>query len=63
MENLDITSYTAKDGRETHTPDGGRAHGAVVWDYYNNGCSIRIINPQTFSDSVWKLCSTLQVRD
>ena len=59
-KNIDITSYTEKEGRETHTPEGGRAHAAVVWDYYTNGCSIRIINPQTFSDPVWKLCSDLQ---
>ncbi|CAB4043787.1 bifunctional lysine-specific demethylase and histidyl-hydroxylase NO66, partial, partial [Paramuricea clavata] len=25
-----------------------------------NGCSVRLLNPQTFSDSVWKLNATLQ---
>jgi lysine-specific demethylase/histidyl-hydroxylase NO66 len=49
-----------KDGRrETLNPDG-RAHAAVVWDYYQQGCSVRLLNPQTYSRSVWKLNSTLQ---
>ncbi|XP_028398568.1 ribosomal oxygenase 1-like [Dendronephthya gigantea] len=56
--NLDVTSY--KDGqRETHNPSG-RALAPVVWDFYQNGCSVRLLNPQTFSDSVWKLNATLQ---
>ena len=57
-KNLDVTSYT--DGkRETHNPEG-RAYAPVVWDFYNNGCSLRMLNPQTFDDHVWKLCATLQ---
>jgi len=56
--NLDVTSY--RDGkRETHNPTG-RAHAPVVWDYYENGCSVRFLNPQAFSHSVWKLTSLLQ---
>lgn len=27
---------------------------------YQSGCSVRVLNPQTFSDSVWMLCSMLQ---
>ena len=57
-KNLDVTSYS--DGkRETHNPEG-RAYAPVVWDFYNNGCSLRMLNPQTFHDPVWKLCATLQ---
>lgn len=57
-KNLDVTSYV--DGkRETHNPNG-RAYPAVVWDYYQNGCSVRMLNPQTFSKPVWKLLSILQ---
>uniref|UniRef100_T1J5W2 Bifunctional lysine-specific demethylase and histidyl-hydroxylase n=1 Tax=Strigamia maritima TaxID=126957 RepID=T1J5W2_STRMM len=57
-KNIDVTSYV--DGkRETHNPEG-RAHASVVWDYYQNGCSIRLLNPQTFSKSVWNLTSFLQ---
>lgn len=53
-----MTSYS--DGqRETHNPEG-RAYAPVVWDFFNNGCSLRMLNPQTFHDSVWKLCATLQ---
>ena len=56
--NLDITTYT-NGVRETHNIDG-RAFPNVVWDYYNNGCSVRLKNPQSFSKPVWRLCSTLQ---
>lgn len=56
--NLDVTSY--RDGkRETHNPPG-RAYRSVVWDYYQNGCSVRMLNPQTYSTNVWKMLSTLQ---
>lgn len=58
-KNLDVTSYSVKEGRLTHNP-AGRAHAAVVWDMYNNGCSLRMLNPQTFSETVWKGCATLQ---
>ena len=57
-KNLDITSYT--DGkRETHNPEG-RALPSVVWDYYENGCSVRLLNPQTFVPKVALLTTTLQ---
>ena len=56
-KNVDITSYDGK--RETHNPVG-RVFPAVLWDFYNNGCSIRMLNPQTFHNGVWRLCSTLQ---
>jgi len=56
--NLDVTSY--RNGvRETHNPKG-RALAPVVWDFYENGCSVRFLNPQAFSHSVWKLTSLLQ---
>ncbi|CAB0038172.1 unnamed protein product [Trichogramma brassicae] len=57
-KNLDITSYS--DGiRETHNPPG-RALPSVVWDYYLNGCSVRMLNPQTFIPIVHKINSALQ---
>jgi len=56
-KNLDVTSYDGK--RETHNPEG-RVYPAVLWDFYNNGCSIRMLNPQTFHNAVWRLCATLQ---
>merc|ERR1719378_791882 len=46
-------------GRKNHDPVG-RAHAPVVWDFYNSGCSLRMLNPQTFHAPVWKLCATLQ---
>ncbi|XP_045617936.1 ribosomal oxygenase 1 [Procambarus clarkii] len=57
-KNLDITSFS-NGKRETHNPIG-QAHPPVVWDYYNNGCSVRMLNPQTFHRPVWKLLSVLQ---
>ena len=57
-KNLDVTSYSNGE-RETHNPIG-RALGPVVWDYYNNGCSLRLLNPQTFNRPVWRLLSSLQ---
>jgi len=56
-KHMDITSYDGE--RETHNPIG-RVYPAVMWDYYNNGSSIRMINPQYFNNTVWRLCSTLQ---
>lgn len=57
-KNLDITSY--KDGvRETLNPEG-RAMPPTVWDFYRDGCSIRLLNPQTFLPSVHSMNATLQ---
>eukprot|EP00088_Acartia_fossae_P053775 TRINITY_DN6138_c0_g1_i1.p1 TRINITY_DN6138_c0_g1~~TRINITY_DN6138_c0_g1_i1.p1 ORF type:complete len:508 (+),score=61.53 TRINITY_DN6138_c0_g1_i1:35-1558(+) len=56
-KHMDVTSYDGT--RETHNPIG-RVYPAVMWDYYNNGSSIRMINPQYFHSTVWRLCATLQ---
>ncbi|XP_009643839.2 ribosomal oxygenase 1 [Egretta garzetta] len=55
---LDVTSY-AEGVRETHNPSG-RALPAVVWDFYQNGCSLRLLFPQVFSPTVWHFLSILQ---
>ena len=55
---ISVSSFS-NDQRETHNP-AGRAHAPVVWDFYNNGCSLRMLNPQTFHEPVWDLCATLQ---
>lgn len=56
--NLDITSYV--DGvRETHNLVG-RALPSVVWNFYESGCSLRLLNPQTFLPKIHKLNSVLQ---
>ncbi|OAD57531.1 Lysine-specific demethylase NO66 [Eufriesea mexicana] len=57
-KNIDITSY--ENGmRETHNPVG-RAIPSVVWDYYMNGCSVRMLNPQTYISKLHSLNATLQ---
>lgn len=57
-KNIDITSYI--DGvRETHNPEG-RATTPAIWNFYEDGCSIRILNPQTFLPAVYKMNSKLQ---
>ena len=57
--NLDVTSWTKAEGRQTHNLPG-RAYPAQVWDFYNNGCSVRMLNPQTYSHSIYELCASLQ---
>lgn len=56
--NLDVTSY-ANGKRETHNPPG-RALPFTVWDFYESGCSLRMLNPQAFSSTVWNVLSILQ---
>lgn len=57
-KNIDITSYV--DGqRQTHNPEG-RAHPHLVWDFYLNGCSVRLLNPQTYVSKLHLLNATMQ---
>ncbi|KAG5847060.1 ribosomal oxygenase 1 [Anguilla rostrata] len=56
--NLDVTSYI-NGKRETHHPPG-RALPFTVWDFYKRGCSLRMLNPQAFSSTVWNVLSILQ---
>ncbi|KAG8011429.1 Ribosomal oxygenase 1 [Nibea albiflora] len=56
--NLDVTSY-ANGTRETHNPPG-RALPLTVWNFYESGCSLRMLNPQAFSSTVWNVLSILQ---
>lgn len=57
-KNLDVTSYT-NGIRETHNPPG-RALPSIVWDFYGNDCSIRMLNPQTFVPQLHDLNAILQ---
>lgn len=57
-KNIDVTSYV-DEKRETHNPEG-RAHPHLVWDFYLNGCSIRLLNPQTYIPRLHLLNATLQ---
>ena len=54
-----MTSWTKAEGRQTHNLPG-RAYPAQVWDFYNNGCSVRMLNPQTYSNSIYEMCASLQ---
>uniref|UniRef100_A0A3Q4I400 Bifunctional lysine-specific demethylase and histidyl-hydroxylase n=1 Tax=Neolamprologus brichardi TaxID=32507 RepID=A0A3Q4I400_NEOBR len=56
--NLDVTSYT-NGKRETHNPPG-RVLPYTAWDFYESGCSLRMLNPQAFSSTVWNVLSILQ---
>lgn len=56
--NIDIAIYK-NDERFTYNPDG-KVYPALIWNKYQEGCSIRLLNPQTYSKNVWKLCSILQ---
>ncbi|KRT78949.1 hypothetical protein AMK59_6874, partial [Oryctes borbonicus] len=56
--NVDVVTYE-NDERQTHNPEG-RAIPANVWDYYMNGCSVRIMNPHTYNHKVRDMLSTLQ---
>lgn len=58
-ENIDVVTYSRNGKRETHNPEG-RAHASVVWDHYQQGCSVRLLNPQSYSSRCWKMLSTLQ---
>ena len=57
-KNIDVTSYV--DGvRKTHNPEG-RAYAHAVWDQYLNGCSVRLLNPQTYIPKLHLLNATMQ---
>ncbi|KYQ93444.1 transcription factor jumonji [Tieghemostelium lacteum] len=57
-ENIDVTNYV--DGQRVTLNPEGRAYPSQVWKHYKEGCSVRLLNPQTFNNNVWKLCSSLQ---
>merc|ERR1712106_468831 len=57
--NLDVTSWTKSEGRQTHNLPG-RAYPAQVWDFYSNGCSVRMLNPQAYSATIYEQCAALQ---
>ncbi|XP_055638168.1 bifunctional lysine-specific demethylase and histidyl-hydroxylase NO66 [Toxorhynchites rutilus septentrionalis] len=57
-KNIDVTSY--KEGkRETHNPDG-RVLPPDMWQFYEEGCSIRMLNPQTYLNGVYEMNVKLQ---
>lgn len=38
----------------------GRAQANVIWDFYSNGCSVRLLNPQAFVPKIHALNASLQ---
>ncbi|XP_037936004.1 bifunctional lysine-specific demethylase and histidyl-hydroxylase NO66-like [Teleopsis dalmanni] len=57
-KNIDVTSY--ENGvRMTHNPEG-RAMPPVVWEHYGRGCSIRLLNPQTYLQPIYTLNASMQ---
>jgi len=55
---LDITTYQNETRETLNIP--GRAYPPVVWDFYKNGCSVRLRNPQMFAPALHSMCSSLQ---
>lgn len=55
---IDLTKYM-HDTRHTLNPDGS-ATAKTVWKHFQDGCSVRLLCPQKFSDPIWKLLSILE---
>lgn len=55
---LDLTKYVDST-RHTLNPSGS-ATAKEVWKHFDDGCSVRLLCPQKFSDDVWKLLATLE---
>ncbi|RMX66140.1 hypothetical protein DD238_003426 [Peronospora effusa] len=55
---LDLTKYV-EGTRHTLNPSS-TATAKQVWKHYDDGCSVRFLCPQKFSDNVWKLLATLE---
>ena len=56
--NIDVVTYIDQE-KKKHNPEG-KAYAPIVWDFFQQGCSIRLLNPQTYSKNVWKYLSLLQ---
>ncbi|KAK6637255.1 hypothetical protein RUM44_007669 [Polyplax serrata] len=57
-KNIDVTSYVNSE-RLTHNKEG-KATLPILWDYFESGCSIRLLNPQRFIPNIKLLMVTLQ---
>eukprot|EP00850_Spirogloea_muscicola_P002387 SM000009S23516 [mRNA] locus=s9:502213:505295:+ [translate_table: standard] len=57
--NIDVTRYC--DGARQTLNGQGLADPAVVWKHYNDGCSLRILHPQQWSNPLWLMLSALEV--
>jgi len=57
-KDIDITLY--ENGERTTLNSEGRALPSAVWDQYNDGCSIRLLNPAKFFHPIYHASATLQ---
>lgn len=55
---VDLTKYV-DDTRHTLNPSSP-ATAKEVWKHFDEGCSVRLLCPQKYSDPVWKLLATLE---
>uniref|UniRef100_K3W7B3 Bifunctional lysine-specific demethylase and histidyl-hydroxylase n=1 Tax=Globisporangium ultimum (strain ATCC 200006 / CBS 805.95 / DAOM BR144) TaxID=431595 RepID=K3W7B3_GLOUD len=55
---IDLTKYVDHT-RHTLNPDGA-ATPKQVWKHFDDGCSVRLLCPQKFSDAIWKMLSILE---
>ncbi|CAG9770864.1 unnamed protein product [Ceutorhynchus assimilis] len=56
--NVDVVLY--QNGKKEVMDEEGRALPAKLWDFYTNGCSIRILNPHTYDQNVHSIIASLQ---
>ncbi|ETV71122.1 hypothetical protein H257_13520 [Aphanomyces astaci] len=57
-EDIDLTKYE-NETRTTLNPSG-TATSKTVWKHFEDGCSVRLLCPQKFSDKMWKMLSILE---
>lgn len=57
-KNIDVVTY--ENGKRETMNAEGRAIPSALWDFYANGCSIRVLNPQSYSQKLHTMISTLQ---
>lgn len=58
---LDVTHYVPETGRRTLNGAIGAPVGDEAWEKFRTAsCSIRLLRPQEFVDSLWALCSMLE---
>eukprot|EP01116_Phalansterium_solitarium_P022513 TRINITY_DN7461_c0_g1_i1.p1 TRINITY_DN7461_c0_g1~~TRINITY_DN7461_c0_g1_i1.p1 ORF type:complete len:741 (-),score=307.31 TRINITY_DN7461_c0_g1_i1:157-2379(-) len=58
-QNLNITKYEHGQ-RSTLDPPDSVATADDVWRHFEEGCSVRLLHPQQYSDPLWKLLSVLE---
>lgn len=57
-EDVDVTAF--RDGTRTTLNGEGHAPVEEVWSRFREGCSVRLLHPQTHSDAVWRMLAMLE---